>query len=224
VRTLAIETATTACAIGFADGEERIVRVLDVERRHTEALTPGIANILAERSLRARDLDVVVVDHGPGLFTGLRVGLATAQAIARGLGIALVEVSSLELLALGAHRAGVRGELAALVDARRGEVFVQRFALEGDVRSLDPPGVASPQELALAWAAAGASMTLTGDGAARYHSVFEFADTLVLHDETVPPIREALELAADRPRVEHVTALYLREADAVANFARREGP
>ncbi len=94
---LAIETATTACAIGVRARDTVVVRVLDEQRRHTEFLAPGIDALLAEVGLGPRDLDRIVVDRGPGLYTGLRVGLATAGALAQALGCDLVGVTSLEL-------------------------------------------------------------------------------------------------------------------------------
>ena len=109
---LAIETATEGCATGLrtSDGRE-IIKLVDENRQHTEELTQGIQALLSEAGLKASDIERVVVDHGPGLFTGLRVGIATAIALAQGIGAELVGVSSLELLAHGAHVAGVRGTL-----------------------------------------------------------------------------------------------------------------
>ena len=224
MRALAIETATTACAIALRDGDDVIERVLDTERRHTEALTGGIAELLDARSLSARDLELVVVDRGPGLFTGLRVGLAAAQALARGLGVALVEVTSLELLAASARRRGQRGVVTALVDARRGEVFAQSFFLDGDVVAIDEPRVLAPAALIESWRDDAQHRVVTGDGALRYRAIFEALDGAVVLDESVPSPREALILAEGRTPVEFVTPLYLREADAVSNFTVRADP
>ena len=82
---IAIETATTACAIGIRTSQgHEVLRVIDEDRQHTEALTEGMAALLAEVALRPRDIERVVVDHGPGLFTGLRVGIATGWTSAVG--------------------------------------------------------------------------------------------------------------------------------------------
>ena len=121
---LAIETATTACAIGLrtANGFE-MGWVVDDDRHHTEALTVAIDRVLREFDLTPASLDRIVVDRGPGLFTGLRVGLATALGLSQALGCGLVGVTSLELLAQGAHESGTRGSLVGAVDGRRGEVL-----------------------------------------------------------------------------------------------------
>ncbi len=81
--------------------------------------------MLEEIQLKPRDVDRVVVDRGPGLFTGLRVGIATAIAFSQALGCDLVGVTSLEMLAGGAFEVGVRGTVVACVDGRRGEIFAQ---------------------------------------------------------------------------------------------------
>ena len=80
--------------------------IVDNERHHTEALTPGLHDLLSGARLRAKDIDRVVVDRGPGLFTGLRVGVATAVGLALGANAEFVGVTSLEVLARGAYTAG----------------------------------------------------------------------------------------------------------------------
>ena len=146
---LAIETATQACCVGVrtSSGVE-IARVVDENRQHTETLTVGMAALIREAGLRTREIDRIVVDRGPGLFTGLRVGIATANAFAQGVGCGMVGVTSLEMLAYGAHEAGVRGTLVSAVDGRRGDVFVQTFELAESVEAIGPPGVATPQDVA----------------------------------------------------------------------------
>lgn len=212
---LMIETATPACAVGLeVDGEVSEV-VLDRERRHTEVLASGVAEALAAAGVAPRDIERVVVDRGPGLYTGLRVGIATALGLALATGADLVGVTSLEVLAAGAARTTSEGEFVALVDGRRGEVFAQRFVLS-PIASLDEPRVVRPEALAAELVARPA--TLGGDGAARYREHFA---GLVQLDLVVPPPSVALELARSRPAVETVAPLYLREADAVANFTTR---
>jgi tRNA threonylcarbamoyladenosine biosynthesis protein TsaB len=220
---LAIETATTACGVGLrtASGVE-VVTVLDTERRHTEVLSAGIAQMLTQAALGPRDVTRVVVDRGPGLFTGLRVGIATASAFAQALGCELVEVTSLELLAHGAYDAGVRGRLVAAVDGRRGELFVQTFNLDEQVESVNEPVVARPRDVVIEWATSGAPVTFSGDGVARYVEDFAAVPKGELFAQSVPSLHAALELGAQREPSSVVTPLYLREADAIANFTTRE--
>jgi tRNA threonylcarbamoyladenosine biosynthesis protein TsaB len=224
VNILAIETATTACAIGLATTTgERLALVVDDNRHHTESLMPGIRDLLASAGLGAKDVDRVVVDRGPGLYTGLRVGIATAVGFALAANCELVGVTSLELLAAGAQRASVRGTLLVAVDGRRGEVFTQSFELADVVTPTSEPGVVRPADVVARWASRGA-LTLTGDGATRYAAEFGSIEGATIFEQRVPPPFEALELGATRTPESAITPMYLREPDAVANFPTRERP
>jgi tRNA threonylcarbamoyl adenosine modification protein YeaZ len=218
---IAIETATPACAMALrtSDGTERSLIVAD-ERHHTEALTPGLRELLNDANLVAKDIDRIVVDRGPGLFTGLRVGLATAVGLALGANAELVGVTSLEILAHGAQSAGVRGVVLCAVDARRGELFVQSFTLDDGVAALDDSSVSRPEDVVIAWSKRPA--TFTGDGVARYDEAFRTVRDGSFFEQLVPSPLEALRLGAGRAVDDEVTPLYLREADAVANFSTRE--
>lgn len=222
---VAIETATPACAVGLrTTGGLEVTRVVDDGRRHTEALTGALKALLDEFGLTPRDVDRVVVDRGPGLFTGLRVGIATAIGLSQALGCELVGVTSLEMLAGGAFDSGVRGPLFACVDGRRGEIFVQGFDLGDDVVARDLPRVSTAREVVAAWLANEIPATFTGDGVERYRDEFATGSLATLFDQLVPSVHAGLSLGASRPPEEIVSPLYLREADAVANFTTRERP
>jgi len=225
VNILAIETATPACAVGVrtAAGLE-VTRVVDDGRRHTEALTGAMKTLLEEVELAPRDIDRVVVDRGPGLFTGLRVGLATAIGFSQALGCALVGVTSLEMLAGGAFDAGVRGTLVACVDGRRGEIFAQTFQLEDEVTVLDEARVTSALEIVATTEAKEAPVVFTGDGVERYRIEFQDRPFATIFDQVVPSVHAGLSIGSSRVPDEVVSPLYLREADAIANFTTRERP
>jgi tRNA threonylcarbamoyladenosine biosynthesis protein TsaB len=226
VNIIAIETATMACAIGLrVDSGEEFEVILDNQRRHTETLTPGIRDLFERVALAPRDLDRVVVDRGPGLYTGLRVGVATAIGLSLGASADLVAVTSLELLAHSASRRGVRGTFVSAVDGRRGELFVQTFSLSGlDVDSLSEPTVTTPSTLADEWERREEAVTFGGDGVGRYDAELRRVSRATLLDQSVPSPLEALVLGASRRPIDVVTPLYLRDADAIANFSTREGP
>jgi tRNA threonylcarbamoyl adenosine modification protein YeaZ len=224
VNLLAIETATPACAVGVrTSAGVEVTRVVDDGRRHTEALSAAMQALLEEVGLGPRDVDRVVVDRGPGLFTGLRVGVATAIGFSQALGCDVVGVTSLEMLAGGAFDGGVRGTLVACVDARRGEIFAQSFLLDSDVTSLDEARVSTAGEVATTWRAKGTPVTFTGDGVERYRGTFD-ERSFAIFDQVVPSVHAGLSLGALRSPDEVVVPLYLREADAVANFTTRERP
>ena len=224
MRAIAIETATMATAVGVLDGDRVVEEVVDVQRRHTEALGPSASRMLFAAGLEASALDVVVVDVGPGLFTGLRVGIAFAKGLCLATRCELHGVTSTEVLAATAFREGVTGTVLAVVDARRGEVFAGRYAqgAYGPVE-LDAPEVLSPEVLAARLVAEDA--TIVGDGAARYAEVLGHRTARFLVELVVPSPAAALELVAARrlagmpaPDPTGVRPSYLREADAVANF------
>lgn len=219
---LAIETATTACAVGVATtNEEELIHVVDDGQRHTEALALTISALLDELGLTPRDIGRVMVDRGPGLYTGLRVGIATALALAQGIGCELVGATSLELLANGAYDAGVRGTVVSCVDARRGEVFAQAFSLDDSLGELQAPKVRTARDVAEEWASLATPVTFTGDGVERYLDDFSAVANGRLFSQRVPSVHAALALARRREPLEVLTPLYLREADAVANFTTR---
>ena len=235
---VAIETAseTVGVAVRTPAGVQAEL-ALTGRRRHVETLTPALQHLLAQVGLAPADLGVVAVDVGPGLFTGLRVGVAAAKALAQSLGIGVVGATSLDILTAGAAAAGHRGLVLACVDARRGEVFAA-------VRELDATGVVAAEPVAAGLFAppdlvaaldglAGSRLLAVGDGALRYAGALE---ALAGVEATVPalsfpPPASLLSLALTRleagePPVEpgRVVPLYMREADATSNFARAERP
>jgi tRNA threonylcarbamoyladenosine biosynthesis protein TsaB len=225
VNIIAIETATPACAVGIrtADGVE-VTRVADDGRRHTEVLTPSLKYLIKEVGLTPRDVHRVVVDRGPGLFTGLRVGIATAIGFSQALGCDVVGVTSLEMLAGGAFDAGIRGALVACVDGRRGEVFAQTFLLDHAVAVKDSARVTTAGEIVALVRSESSPVTFTGDGVARYRGDFEGTALATIFDQSVPSVHAGLSLGSARSPEAVVAPLYLREADAVANFTTRERP
>lgn len=140
---LAIDTATPAVTAGVVrrDGAELDVlaeRVTVDARGHAEHLMPNVVAALADAGLQMAALDAVVVGCGPGPFTGLRVGMATASALGQALGIAVHGVCTLDALA------ECSGEALVVTDARRREVYWARYS---DGRRVDGPGVAAAADV-----------------------------------------------------------------------------
>jgi tRNA threonylcarbamoyladenosine biosynthesis protein TsaB len=148
LKVLAIETATpcVGCAL-WSDAGPVASFVLVAGQRHAEVLMPAVDELCRRAGWTVDDLSGVAVDIGPGLFTGLRVGVATARAIAAATGLPAAGVNSLETLA-HPHRRRT-GLVAPVVDARRGEVYWALYRADGtSVQELRPPAVAGPRELA----------------------------------------------------------------------------
>ncbi|QZY47573.1 MULTISPECIES: tRNA (adenosine(37)-N6)-threonylcarbamoyltransferase complex dimerization subunit type 1 TsaB [Mycolicibacterium] len=135
---LAIDTATPAVTAGVlrvdGDAVEVLAEQVTVDARaHAERLTPNIVDALADAAVSVDQLDAVVVGCGPGPFTGLRVGMATAAAFGHALGIPVRGVCSLDAIA-----AGSTGDVLVVTDARRREVYWARYR---DGLRVDGPAV-----------------------------------------------------------------------------------
>ena len=152
---LAVETATdlSGCALADETGLLAEVRLL-MGRRHAESLAPQMRFVCEQAGVSFADVDAVAVDVGPGLYTGLRAGLAAAQALAFALDVPVAEVSSLEVLACGAVSTWSSGThygcVLSVLDARRGEVFWawSSVTANNEVAELSRPSVGAPQILA----------------------------------------------------------------------------
>ena len=143
VRTLVIDTATAACSVALIEGGVAIARLHDVVGRgHAERLVPMIAAL--PDGGRA---DRILVDVGPGSFTGVRVGIAAAHGLAMGWGVPAAGYSSLALVAAAARAERPLPRIAAVLEAGHGEVFMQIFAAdmrpEADAVSLPPAEAAA---------------------------------------------------------------------------------
>ena len=142
---LVIDTATPAVTAGLvrhgAIAEVLAERVTKDPRAHAECLTPNVLAALADASLSMADLDAVVVGCGPGPFTGLRVGMATAAAYGHALGIPVFGVCSLD--GIGGQ---TRADVLVVTDARRREVYWARYR-DGD--RVDGPAVAAAADVPL---------------------------------------------------------------------------
>jgi tRNA threonylcarbamoyl adenosine modification protein YeaZ len=137
---LAIDTATPAVTAGIvADGDLLAERVNVDARAHAERLTPNVLGALADAGLRMADLHAVVVGCGPGPFTGLRVGMATAAAYGHALDVPVYGVCSLD--AIGGQ---TTGETLVVTDARRREVYWARYR---DGIRIDGPAVNAPADV-----------------------------------------------------------------------------
>jgi tRNA threonylcarbamoyladenosine biosynthesis protein TsaB len=210
---LVIDTATTATVAGVAFGGEV------VECRHDPAPgeRPGhVSRVLAlvEEALHAAGAELAALERigvgvGPGSFTGLRIGLATARGLAHASDLPLAAVSTLGALAVEAGP----GQVLAVLDARRGEAFVARWQ---DGRQLAAPRAVTRAELA--GAAAGATLAV-GDGAVRFREQLEAAGVTVPEDDSAlhrVGARGLARLATAAPTVARDTLVpeYVRAPDA----------
>ncbi len=177
---LALESATDLVGAALRRDDGAVAERTHVGgRAHAELLAPAVAEVCAVSGVTLADVDALAVDVGPGLFTGLRVGVATAKALGQALGLAVLGVTSLDILAAGALEAAGPDRAArvvAVVDARRREVFAAAYAF-GVAGPVDPAEVRDDRPEALdpdalvAWLdalAVDGPVLVVGDGAVRY--------------------------------------------------------
>ena len=180
MRVLALDTASTQMVLALADFDEATAqatllasRQVDAPRQANQVLLTHAGQLLDEAGLCIGDIDAVVAGRGPGSFTGVRIGVATAKGLACGLAASLYGASTLDAVAWRAWHAGVRGRLGVVADAMRKEVYPVRYVLDdaGAIR-LEPDTVAKPAQVAQMWADEEDGITLTGDGLLKYAKLF----------------------------------------------------
>ena len=227
---LGIESATTqvGCAIG---GHEGVLASAHSSRakRHAEILTPQIDFVRRRARIELREIGVVAVDLGPGLFTGLRVGIASAMAIAHALTVPMIGVASLDLLAFPVRFTSKL--IVAAIDARRGELFHAFYRpVPGGVQRVSDYEVSSPDDLASEILARSEDCLVVGDGVLRYHEVFDGLRKVELADFgfAYPNAASLVQLAHAQALREQwvkpweITPLYLRKPDIDINWATRD--
>jgi tRNA threonylcarbamoyladenosine biosynthesis protein TsaB len=138
-RLLLIETSGRVGRVGLAEGPVFLAdRSLDEARRHARDLAPMTAGLLNERGWRARDLHGIIVSLGPGSYTGLRVGIMSAKALAYATGCAVVGVPTFEVLARQVDTPGL--ELVVIADAHQEFLYVQPFGRGSAAERFSPAG------------------------------------------------------------------------------------
>ena len=148
MRSAALETSSRRPSVAVRDGERVVSRALDGDRPHASDLLPALEAALTELGLGPADIEAVAVGTGPGSYTGLRVGIATALGIARGSDAQLVGVPSLEALAWGQLEPGE--EAGVLLDARARELYFahyRRATAAAELEVITPPCVIARDEL-----------------------------------------------------------------------------
>jgi tRNA threonylcarbamoyladenosine biosynthesis protein TsaB len=183
---LGFDTATAATVVALLDSdapgratERRHDPVAGERPGHAARLLPEAHELLAEAGIAFAAVDRIAVGLGPGGFTGLRIGVATARALAQAARAELVGVSTLEALAAAAAPdAGPGQGVLAVVDARRGEVFVAGWR---DGERVLAPRAAAP---ANAGALGGAGWLAVGDGALRFRDDLQAAGCIVPEDDS----------------------------------------
>ncbi len=232
MKLLAIETATPASSVALGAGREVVAQATRLDRRgHGGFLVPALDFCFDQAEWRPEDIDAVVVDVGPGLYTGIRVGLATAQGLAAALGVPLVPAMSVDALAWGA--ATGRRHIWSVVDVRRGEVAVASYRpVPGGVVKDSPAELLTPDRFRAIVDSDPDEVLLVGEWEALPEAFFRGLHRVRTGRPRHPQAEALLALGVGRverqeyPPSEEVRPAYLREPDVNINWKslREEGP
>lgn len=232
LRILAIEAATAAPSVALGDAGGVVATAARVDRRgHVGFLVPALEFCFAQAGWDPSQLDALAVDVGPGLFSGIRAGVATAQAIAGAVGVPLVPVGSLDAVALEAATGHRR--IWSVVDVRRGEVAVAPYRrVPGGVVRDGPIELCSPQEFRSLLDGDHSQVLVVGDWEALPDGTLVGRQGLKTGRPRYPSAAAVLEIARGRaerddlPHPDEVRPRYLRDADVTINWSdfRSEGP
>lgn len=228
---LGIDTSTPRVSVAIGAGGDAMGEVSLVGgQRHAEQLAPAIRYLCDETGTRLDQLAAIAVGIGPGLFTGLRVGVTTAKVMAQALRIPVVPVASLDLVAYPLRFA--TRPIAAVLDARRHEVFYAMYVpVPGGVQRVSGYEVGSPDDLACELSAHGDEVLLAGEGALLHRDELASLERVELAGpgRSWPDAAALLELAAARYQREEfcppsdVAPMYLRKSDAEIELERLTG-
>lgn len=221
---LALDASSSACSVALSiqrgDAEPRLVsRFAMTPREHTRRLLPMVDEVLAEAGVSPGELDAVAYGRGPGSFTGLRIAAGAAQGLAYGLECPLLGVSTLEALALAAHRRHGVEYVATALDARMGEIYAGAWRCRnGNVEALLEESVILPQRLQLpsagpdGWYGIGSGWTLWESMPAEVQAAVSQRDS-----DTEPAAEEMVLLATrqyaagERTAPHEAQPIYLRD-------------
>jgi tRNA threonylcarbamoyladenosine biosynthesis protein TsaB len=232
VRLLAIETATPGSSVAVVEDRRTLAAASRIDRMgHAGFLVPAIDFCFDQVGWSPVDLDAVVVDIGPGLYTGIRVGLATAQGLAAAFGIPVIPALSVDALALEA-KTGHR-MIWAVIDARRGEFAVARYhPVPGGVVRDSPIELMDPDRLRAALESTAEDSLLVGDAAELGEAFFRGMHHVKTGRPRYPYAVALAEIGAGKyerdefPPPDDIRPMYLREPDVTINWEklRPEGP
>lgn len=174
---LAVDSATQVAGVALA-ARDKVVReeFINFRRNHSEILMPQIDRVIKESQCDWQQISALAVTAGPGSFTGLRIGMATVKGLSLATGLPVAAISTLDVLAH--NLAGSHALVAALLDARREEVYFSCYDVEGQFpQALLPMMACTPQTaieeiLTLLKQTGRSKVILLGDGAATYQDLF----------------------------------------------------
>jgi len=228
VTTLAFDSATPRPSLAVVDGDRTLAELnLGAADGGGRRVLEAVHEALAAAEQQIEDVDRLVVGVGPGGFTGIRIGIATALGLGQALGAPVVGASSLEALALGIGRAAPGATIVATaIDARRGEVFGAVYRLTDGWKELVAPRAADPKDFAGIVAGCGSEVEIAvgGSGVAAYAEAFDQISASALRAESDANYPKAVDLIrrADGGGALTARPVYCRLPDAEEKRLARE--
>jgi tRNA threonylcarbamoyladenosine biosynthesis protein TsaB len=218
---LGIETSTPQASVAIGS-EQGVISSAMVSRGagYNEFLLPAVCFCLDQAGVGFNNLGGVAVSLGPGLYTGMRVGVSTAKALAQALSVPIVGMASLDLLAYGVRYTSET--ICAVLDARRKEVFNAFYRPSpGGIQRMTPYRVERPERVAIGIDSRPEDVLLVGNGALLYRHLFEDLDSVAdigTMSDAFPDARSLVELALPRlyredyDPIDELKPLYLRSS------------
>ena len=224
-----IDTSTRQTSVAIGTEHEILARASVVGAARQESVTPLLQDLLRRSDLTLAQVGGIAVGVGPGLFTGLRVGVETAKTLAQVAGVPIVGIAGLDALAYAVRFTPRR--IAAVIDARRGEVFSATYRpVPGGVVREGGYDVHTPDRLVADLMALPGEVLAVGNGAMLYRhelddigSRIEFASSIDAHPDAAALVELAVPrfLREEHDRLFDVVPMYLRKSDAEIAWDRR---
>jgi tRNA threonylcarbamoyladenosine biosynthesis protein TsaB len=226
---IGIETSTPQTSVALGTEDEIVASTSVAGKARQEAVTPALQELLDRSGVELAQIGGIAVGVGPGLFTGLRVGIVTAKTLAQTLHIPIVGFTSLDTLAYAVRHSHKR--IAAVIDARRGEVFYSNYlAVPGGVVRQTEHAVIPADRLVAELQALPAEVLAVGNGAMLYRheieelgSRVEIGTALTAHPEASALVELAVPrlLREEHGRLYEIVPSYLRRSDAEIAWDKR---
>lgn len=214
---LAIDTSTEQCSVALKVGDRTVTRSAITPREHSQRILGFVQEVLAEQQITLADINALVVGHGPGSFTGVRIGVSVAQGLAFSHDIPVIAVSTLAALAQQAIRLHQAESIISAIDARMQEIYVAPYVNQNGMAQPLADAQMAPLEAISDqpwWPLVSASVVGAGTGWQAYGEALNPSQQVtVLDDVTLPLAEDMLEwaLANGEPTTaDQLEPLYVR--------------
>ncbi|WP_425060264.1 tRNA threonylcarbamoyladenosine biosynthesis protein TsaB [Sporomusa carbonis] len=222
---LAIDTATLVSSVAIATADTLVAELtIQTRKTHSEHLMPHIASLLTMAETPQNSLKAIAVSIGPGSFTGLRIGLATAKALAYALTVPLIGVPTLAALAFACPAPGVL--LAPMLDAQKGNIYLGLYEWrDGIMHETQPPRVVAFSEAQAGLAGMGRPVIMLGEAAVMHKSEINNPappHVIIPRAGSVAVMAQYMYAQGIRHDVATLEPLYIRRSEAEELWERRQ--